>query len=274
MRNRVGIIGCGNMGLALCERLKSAYNLCSFDKDANKTNQLSNIEVVSNAADLVAKSDVVILAVKPQDFDALLKEIKEGGVSEKLIVSIAAGISTEYIQRYLDDIRIIRVMPNMPAKIGKGISCLCNGKFATQEDLNFAEEIFKKLGAVLILNEDMVDAATAISGSGPGYFYYLVENKDKNEIKEFANKVFMPNLTTSAENIGFSQEEAKALAEATTVGSIALIEETNLSPAELKKQITSKGGTTEAGIEVLSKEGSLEEAVKTALKRAKELSRR
>jgi len=272
MKKIIGMIGCGNMGSAICQRLKDIYDLAVFDKDANKTDKLTDINVASNIADLVKKSDAIILAIKPQDFDNLLGDIKDY-IKDKLVISIAAGITTEYIERCLGNVRVIRVMPNMPAKIGKGMSCLCKGKFATEDDLNFTKQLFANLGETLVLNEDMMDAATAISGSGPGYFYDLVQDKNIEEIAKFAMDSFIPSLTDSAENIGFAPEQAKVLAEATTQGSISLLKEARLSPSELKKQIASKGGTTEAGLEALRKGGSLKDAVRAALKRAKELSR-
>ena len=272
MKKIIGMIGCGNMGSAICQRLKDFYDLAVFDKDANKTNKLTDINVASNIADLAKKSDVIILAVKPQDFDNLLADIKNY-IKDKLLISIAAGITTNYIEKKISNVRVIRVMPNMPAKIGKGMSCLCKGKVATEDDLNFVKQLFDNLGETLILNEDMMDAATAISGSGPGYLYYLSENKSMDEIKKFANEVFISSLRASAESIGFSLKQADILARTTVLGGIALIEQTKLAPSELKKQIASKGGTTEAGLEVLHKGGSLKDAVRAALKRAKELSR-
>lgn len=273
MYNNIGIIGCGNMGRAICERLKDRYPLMVFDKESAKLKDLSNIKVTNSSLDLVSASDAVILAVKPQDFDNLLSEIK-ANIKDQLVISIAAGITTGYIEKILGNAKIIRVMPNMPAKIGQGMSCLCRGRSASEEDLNFAKELFDKLGKTLIINENMMDAATAVSGSGPGYFYYLVEGKNKDEIKRFAEEEFISNFIASASKVGFSRDEAELLAKTTVEGSIALLEQTKLNSSELKKQVASKKGTTEAGLEVLHKGGSLEDAVKAALKRSKELSKK
>jgi len=259
------------MGSAICQRLKNSYSLFVFDKDSAKTKNLSGVNVAENILDLLNKSEAVILAVKPQDFDNLLNEIKTN-IKGELVISIAAGVTTGYIEKILGRVKVIRVMPNLPARIGKGMSCLCRGKFASDKDLNFAKELFDKLGQTLIINEDMMDAATAISGSGPGYFYNFIEKKDREEIKQSADK-FVESLSASAKSIGFSNEQANILAKATVGGSLALLQETKLSPLELKKQITSKGGTTEAALEVLHNSGSLRDAVKAALKRAKELSK-
>ncbi len=271
MNKNIGIIGCGNMGRAIFERLKDEYSLLVFDKDIAKTKDLPGVNVSKSITDLLNKSEAIILAIKPQDFESLLKEIKNN-LKDRLVISIAAGITMEYIQKILGNVKVIRVMPNMPAKIGKGMSCLCKGQFASEE-LGFAKSLFDELGETLILKEDMMDAATAISGSGPGYLYDWAEGKDLKEIKNYA-ATFAKTLTASAESIGFSMLQAEILAKITTEGSIAYLEKTKLSPSEAKKQVVSKGGTTEAALEVLHNGGSLEEAVKAALKRAKELSRR
>jgi pyrroline-5-carboxylate reductase len=273
MLRKIGIIGFGNMGFAISEGIKRKRQVYVYDKDKEKTENTAGVVVSRNIVDLVNEVNAVILAVKPQDFAALLGEIKSYYIKNKLIISIAAGITTAYIEKYLGQVSVIRVMPNMPARIGKGMTCLSKGKFATPEDLDFTEEIFRHLGATLVLNEDMMDAATVISGSGPGYFYDLIEGKNRDEIKEFAENEFIPALEASAEKVGFSPQQSLVLAEVTSVGSIAFLEQSGIPPAELKKQVVSKGGTTEAALEVLHRGGSLDEAVMAALARARELSK-
>lgn len=269
---RIGIIGFGNMGSAIAQRIKTKWEVAVFDKERQKTQNLSGIHVAQNIEDLLAQSGVMILAVKPQDFDGVLAEIKDS-VGNKLVVSIVAGISTEYIEKFLGQARVVRAMPNLPAKIGKGMSCLCKGKSTTEEDLNLAEGLFDNLGKTLIIKEEMMDAATAISGSGPGYFFDSIQNKNSGEIGKFAKNAFIPTLITAAEKIGFSRPEAELLTQATVEGSMELLKKTQLTPLELRNQVASKGGTTEAGLEVLHIGGSLEEAVEAAKKRAGELSK-
>jgi pyrroline-5-carboxylate reductase len=271
MKKKIGIIGFGNMGSAIAGRIKPKYEVLVFDKDREKTKNLTKINVADNLISLISQVEVSILAVKPQDFDVLLNDMSNY-VNGKLIISIAAGITTKYIENRLGQARVIRVMPNLPIKIGKGMSCICRGESAKEDDLNFTEKLFKKIGKTLILSESMVDAATAISGSGPGYLYDESEGKSLDEIKKYAKEIFIPALTASAHELGFSSEESQILAEVTGIGSIAFLEKTGLSPSELKKQVASKGGTTEAALEVLHKGGSLLEAVKAAKKRAEELS--
>ncbi|MFH1621921.1 MAG: pyrroline-5-carboxylate reductase [Candidatus Omnitrophota bacterium] len=273
--NKIGIIGFGNMGSCLTQRLKSEENqLWVFDKDSAKTNDLSGINLAKDNLDLIKKVSTVMLAVKPQDFNTILDEIKNE-IKDKLIISIAAGITTNYIEKILGDVRVMRTMPNMPARIGKGMICLCKGKFANEEDLNFAKQLFDKVGVTLILEEDMMNEATAISGSGPAYVFDWIEDRkidinDKVSLERFRIE-FTALLTGAAVGIGFMPTEATKLAKATTDGSIFLLKESNLSTSELKKQITSKGGTTEAALEVLHKGGYLGDAVKAAVLRAREL---
>ena len=226
--------------------------------------------------DLAGKVDVVILAVKPQDFDVVLRQIKDY-MRGKLVISIAAGITTAYIKKILGAVRVVRAMPNIFIKIGKGMICLCRGENATQRDINFTRSLFRNLGATKILNENMMDAVTAVSGSGPGFCYDIIESRKinlENEIKAFIYKEFIPLLTEAAESVGFTHKEGKYLAMHTGPSCLAFLEETGQMPAEAKKQITSKKGTTEAGLEALHRRGSLIDAVKAALIRAKELSRK
>jgi len=268
----VGIIGFGNMGSAIHERVKDFGVLKVFDKEVSKISGLGRENIADSTKDLADKSDMIILAVKPQDFEGVLNEIK-GVVKGKLIISIAAGIPTAYIEKVLGDARVIRVMPNMPAKIGQGMSCLCKGAFAGKGDLEFTQRMFRELGETLIIEEAMMAAATAISGSGPGFFYDLISDKPSNEWSKYAKNFFIPELKKAACALGFSDEQAHLLSATTSHGSLSLLEITGLSPQVLCSQVVSKGGTTEAGLEVLHKGGSLEEAVLAAYKRAAELSR-
>ena len=273
MNKIIGIIGYGNMGSAIAERLKADYEVWVFDKDKEKTKNILDVGIAKGILVLLDKVDTVILAVKPKDltrvFNTILEKRKKG-LEDKLVISIAAGIRTAFIEACLRRTRVIRAMPNLPARFGDGMICLCKGRYAKKNDLHFAKQLFKKLGKVLVLKENMMDASTAISGSGPGYFYDWVEGENIEEIKNTAPR-FASSLTAAAQEIGFTYPIARILAETTTKGSILYLEETKLSPAEAKKQVASKGGTTEAGLEVLHNGGSLNEAVKAALKRARKL---
>jgi len=273
----IGIIGFGNMGSAIAESIKSRYKVFVFDKDKNKTAVLKDIIVTNSIGELCAGADTLILAVKPQDFDVVLGEIKPcPNLADKLFISIAAGVNTSYIEKTLGIARVVRVMPNMAIKIGQGISCLSKGKFATEEDFDSTEELFDYMGKTLRIEEEKMAAATAVSGSGPGFYFDIIEsilvgNKNPEEFK----KEFIISLTKAAEESGLNHEEGVFLASGTGNACQLLLIKTKLPPSELKKQITSKGGTTEAGLEKL--QGSIEhlaEAVEAAKKRAEELSKK
>lgn len=275
-RKTVGIIGFGNMGQAIAEQLKIDYQVQVFDKDKNKTRGLAGIKIAQASADLAKNSDVLILAIKPQDFEGLLVEIKDFLSADKLIISIAAGITTAYIEKCLGVVRVIRAMPNILIKIGASVTCLSKGKFATEQDLEFAENLFGYIGETLAIKEEMMNAATAVSGSGPAYICYYIEAGllDPDNIPEQRREAFLSNFRKSAENLGFSKEEATLLVSNTFNGTINFLKKTKVPALELKKQVASKGGTTEAALEVLYKGASLEEAVKAARKRAEELSKK
>jgi len=275
---KIGIIGFGNMGSVIARRLaaqKDEYEVFVFDKEKSKLANLDGIKAAKDIRDLAVQVEVIILAVKPQDFNHILKDIR-GSTENKLIISIAAGISTSRIEKLLGKVRVIRVMPNIGAKVAESVTCLCKGALATDDDLELAQELFYYLGAVRTIDEAMMNAATAISGSGPAYVFYFIENNtwDPENIPEHARHDMMRRLEKAAQGLGFSTEDAAFLAANTTNAAISLLHKTKLPAPELRKQVTSKGGTTEAALEILTRGGSWEEAAQAALKRAQDLARR
>ena len=273
MRPRVGIIGYGAMGKALAARISRSYRVVVFDKNSAQCAQVALPVCCRDISQVFQRSDALILAVKPQDFDALLQEIRPL-ISGQLVISIAAGIPTGYIQKLLGPaVRVVRVMPNLPAKVGRGISGVCPGQSAGKADLALALKLFSCVGQALCVDEAMMDAVTAVSGSGPGFFFAMVEDKPVSQWQQFARETFIPQLAAAARNLGFSPAQGQLLAQATSDGSLALLKATGLTAQELRIQVTSKGGTTEAGLKVLAAGGSLAEAAQAAAQRSKELSR-
>ncbi len=245
----IGIIGAGNMGMAIASAMKGKFLL----SDKNKR--------ISDNVSVSRRSDVIILAVKPKDFDRVLKqEVCCGASSRKLIISIAAGITTKHIEDVLGkDIPVIRVMPNMAASIGEAISCISRGKAAGDEHVKIAREIFSTVGDVVCVAEDLMDAVTAVSGSGPAYFFSLIEA-----------------MIEGAEKLGLDKETARRLVSKTALGSAKLFEALKEDPAGLIKRVASKGGTTEAAFKVFEKrcfKGIVHDAIKCAHKRSKSLSK-
>jgi pyrroline-5-carboxylate reductase len=274
MPKKIGIIGYGNMGRAIADGIKNNYAVCVFDTDKNKTIALKDTAVTGNLADLVEQSEVIILAAKPQDLDVILDEIKKH-TRTKLIISIAAGITTGHIEKILGGARVVRCMPNIMATIADGETVLCKGRHAKEEDLSFAKELFKLLGKVWELSEEKIDSATAISGSGPAYILYDMEiNKiaPLNIPAQFEKK-WIDGLNAAAIKVGLDSKIALDLAASTTASTIHLARQTGNSPAQLRKMITSPGGTTEAAINVIANGGSWPDAAVAAKNRAQELSK-
>jgi len=300
----IGLIGFGNMGSAIALQLKDNYRVFVYEKDTEKVklcglkpaassraeNNLHSslglkpgdfCEGLKNASGVTALGGIedimdaclaIIIAVKPQDFYSVLEEMR-GKVKQHRVISIAAGITTAFIEENIGNVAVVRAMPNLPARVGMGMICLCKGRYALETDLSFAQKLFSYLGKTLIVQEPQMNAVTAISGSGPGFFFALIQDKPECEWAEYGTNIFTPLLIEAGLEMGFNQQEAQVLAVATTEGSIALLRKTKLSPLELRRQVTSKGGTTAAGLEALARTQSLVEAVRAAAKRAEELSR-
>jgi pyrroline-5-carboxylate reductase len=160
------------------------------------------------------------------------------------------------------------------AKIGESVTCICKGTFASDNDLSFADEVFSYIGSTESLSENMMNAATAISGSGPAYVFYFVQEFgiDPKNIPNHARHEIMMRFERAAESVGFDRETAANLAANTTNSGLLLLTKTGIDPAVLIDQVASKGGTTEAALKVIKSGGSWDEAALAALKRAEELA--
>ncbi len=221
---KIGIIGCGNMGSAI---IKQNSGIAVFDRDSKKLNDVKkryHVKIAFDNQHLVKKSEIIIIAVKPQNIDEVLEDIKTV-VTKQLIISIAAGVTTKYIENKINKkVKVIRVMPNIASQVKSGISAVCKGKFASNRDLLIATKIFQKLGKVVKVKEDHLDAFTAIAGSGPAYFFYFIES-----------------LSNAGERLGFKEKEITDFVKEVAIGSMKLMEETGLSAKDLREKVTSKG---------------------------------
>lgn len=266
---KIGIIGCGNMGEALLGRLskvmEKSVSIMVSELDAARRAAILEkhkiiVEIDNNY--LVKYSDVIILAVKPQDLENVLRQEVCCGISEKkLLISIAAGITTKYIEGVVgSNVPVIRAMPNMPAIIGEAVTAICAGSAATKRDVELARQIFLTIGDVVEVEEKQIDAVTAISGSGPAYVFYFIEA-----------------LAEAAEKLGLDKKTSEELAIKTAIGSSKLLDALKEHPAILRKKVASKGGTTEAALKVFDDRKLnkiIEEATVAAFNRSKELSKR
>jgi len=269
INKKIGIIGCGNMGEALLGRLsevaEKSTSIMVSEFDAKRREYIQSkykviVEVDNN--EVMKFADVIILAVKPKDFEKLLKdEVSIGASKDKLLISIAAGVTIKYIEKIVGkDVPVIRVMPNMAATIGESISSISSGSAVKREHVNLAKEILLTIGDVVEVDEKLVDAVTAISGSGPAYFFYMMEA-----------------LIKAGRAAGLEEDIARRLVLKTALGSVKLLAISKEDPAMLRSKVTSKGGTTEAAIKVFESKkfkNIIGDAVKAAKARSKELQKR
>ncbi len=263
---KIGFIGAGNMAEALIKGIISAKlvrpkKIYISDISLDRISKLKTdykLNTCHDNIELIAQVDIVILATKPQHIPDVLEQIATHISPDKLIISIAAGITTAKINTFLPNLPTIRVMPNTPALIGQGASVLFANKNAEQR-LKEALKIFNSVGkAFVISDESLLDAITAVSGSGPAYFFLLIEE-----------------MINAAKQLGLDADLAKQLVLQTAKGAALLAEKadkTGRSPAQLRKNVTSPGGTTEAALKVFNDE-QFSAAVLVALQRAAERSK-
>ncbi len=263
---RLTFVGAGNMGEALIRGLLNAELIDSgsitvSDKRPDRLGWMAekyNIKTAPTNCEAVQGADIVVLAVKPQIFDKVLSDIKDSIPENTLIVSIAAGVGIEIIESLLGGkCRVIRAMPNTPAIVDAGATAISAGTHASEKDLEQAQLIFSAVGYVTVVEENLLDAVTGLSGSGPAYVFMIIEA-----------------LGDAGVRVGLPRYEAQALAAQTVLGSAKLLIETGEHPGVLKDRVTSPGGTAIAGLHTLEAGGlrtTLINAVVSASERSREL---
>jgi len=264
---RIGFIGAGNMAEALCRGVLAAglappQRVAAFDPEEERRALFADdlgVKVASGNDEVIAGADVIVLAIKPQALDDVLPPVGALIGGDKLVITILAGVRTSRIEDICaEGARVVRAMPNTPMIAGAGMAALCRGANASEEDLETALEIFRAAAKVVTVEEDRMDAVTAVSGSGPAYFFYLVEAMTEAGVAE-----------------GLNPETAALLASETLLGSGRLLAQAADDAAALRAKVTSPGGTTQAAIECLERDGvkdSLVAAVRRAAERSRELS--
>jgi pyrroline-5-carboxylate reductase len=264
---KIAILGCGNMGLAYAHsflkyNLVTPENLLLVEKSEHRAEQLSglNIGKITGAiSNEMNNYDVIILSVKPQDFSVTEKELSKVLTDKNLVLSIMAGKKISYISQALKHDNIVRAMPNSPAQLGMGITAYTAAEKVNPKQLRMAENLLNSTGrSVYLEDENLLDAVTALSGSGPAYFFYFVQQ-----------------MTEAGVKLGIEPSVASMLVKQTMLGSFHLLNQATQTPEELIKAVASKGGTTEAAFNVFSQKHFgeiLQEAIAAAESRAKELS--
>lgn len=257
---RIGFIGGGKMAEALISRLGASHKIIASDVSRKRLSYLKKkyrIKTTTDNLDVFSSAEVVILAVKPQIVPEVIDELRVP--KEKLLISIAAGITLGSLEKKFPGVPIVRVMPNNPALVGAGITALALGKSARKEHGEQANKIFRSVGEVVMVEEKNMDAVTGLSGSGPAYVYSMIEA-----------------LASAGEKLGIARKEAEKLAVQTVLGAAKTMKETGKSAKELREMVTSPGGTTIEGLKVLEKRKfseALVEAVKAAAEKSKKLSK-
>lgn len=264
--SRIGFVGSGNMAEALIKGVIAAGeydpgDVLISDVRGERLEELARKYKVAPAdsnADLVSAVDIIVLSVKPQNMSEVLAEIKDSVKTGAVVISIAAGITTGMIAAALTDAQIIRAMPNTPALIGEGISALYS-RNASDDAMGHAWTLLGAVGkTVVVETELLIDAVTAVSGSGPAYFFMLMEEMIK-----------------TATQLGLADDVAKDLVLQTAKGASMLAEQSEDAPDELRRKVTSPGGTTEAALKVFAEKGfaqTVREALTAARDKSKELS--
>lgn len=264
LKEKLGLIGCGNMGSAvlrgvLAKKIISPNHVRIYDVVNLKAKALvqeTKVQICGSEEEAVGDSDIILLAVKPQDFRLLAAKIKSGLRSEKILISILAGVSLAELKKCASSASIVRAMPNLAATVGEAMTAITGTR---KRALQIAEQVFSACGRVVRLPEKFFDLVTAVSGSGPAYFFFIMEL-----------------LQEAGQSEGLNEGIARELAVQTAVGTARLARLSECSPAELRQKVTSKKGTTEAALQYLKEKNFsaiFKAAVLKAMKRSRELSR-
>jgi pyrroline-5-carboxylate reductase len=268
---RIAFIGTGSMGSAVLDGLLAAGHSKSLISATTKTEAKAKAlrdrgisalagETSPDANALMAgDADLIVLGVKPYQIVDVLTELKGEIGKNAVVISMAAGIQLSTMAAVLDENpNIIRTMPNTPALVGKGVTGLAAASSASQDAIAAASALFEAVGSVLVIPESQIDALSAVSGSGPAWVYYIIEQWEKVAIAQ-----------------GFSEQDAKLLVRQTLAGSVELLESTGEEPAELRRKVTSPGGTTEriiATMEQADLHGVFAQSLNAAVARAREIA--
>ncbi len=265
-RSTIGVLGAGNMGEALIAGLVKASIVEPRQVLASRRSEIAlafladtyGIRTTTDNGQLIADSDVVVLATKPQVLGGVLAETSSRFREGQVVISIAAGVPTAFIEeRVGHDIPVIRVMPNTPALVGEAMSPYCLGRHGSAAQALVASQIFSAVGVTVQVDEEMMDAITALSGTGPAYLFYLLEG-----------------LIEAGKAMGLPEYLSRALVRQTCYGAAKLVVETARTPRQLRAQVTSPQGTTHAAmthLDSLGFQAQLQQAVLKARDRAREL---
>lgn len=266
--NKIGFIGGGKMATAILKGIINS-NWCSASEiivsDKNNDalsllNQNYGVNTSTANKDVINSSRIILFAVKPFVLCDILKEIKDFITPEHIILSIAAGISIDTIEEIVGKIPVVRIMPNTPALVNEGMSAVCKGNFANDSHSAIAEEIFNSVGKVIKTEEKYIDIITAISGSGPAFYYYIINQ-----------------IAKAGEKLGLDYDTCLKLSAQTAFGSAKMIMNSGINPEQLIINVTTPGGCTAVGNDVLKNNNTdaiLFETIEKTAKKAFELGKK
>jgi len=255
---KTGFIGGGNMAEAMIKGMisRGMNNIIVSDRSEARLNHLSNtygVETTLSNMKVVEAAGLIVLAVKPQQMDDVLREIGDAVGEDKTVMSIAAGITLAHLSSAIKSNRIIRVMPNTPALVGEGMSVMSLCECFSDEGLSAARDVLMSIGTVMTLPEKHMDAVTALSGSGPGFI-----------------ALFAEHMINAGTKMGLNDNDALTLVVQTLLGTARLLD-SGTTPARLREMVTSPGGTTAAGLEVFRRK-NLQDTISAALEAARNRS--
>lgn len=262
---KIAIIGCGAMGEAILKGWLLSKSIPKSDilvveqtKERSKYLQDTHQVSVVDEINLVSDSDIVLVGVKPQDIKIVLNQLGKVLKKETIVISIAVGVTTKFIQQELATSNpVVRAMPNTPALVGRGTTGLAAASNCDDSQLSVAKDLLSLGGTCVVVAEELINVVAAVSGSGPAYFFWLVEN-----------------LTKAAIELGLNQEMAELIVRETFIGSAMLLDHSSDSAETLRAKVTSPNGTTQAAISIIEKNQAAADwlaALKAAIKRAQEL---
>jgi pyrroline-5-carboxylate reductase len=257
---KIGFIGAGTMGKAIINGLinsgfakkRNIFVSEATPELAERASKDMGIAVYCDNKKLVQNSEYIVLCVKPFYMKEVITEIRENLTENKVLISIAAGITAESIEKAAQiNIPVVRVMPNTPVLVGEGMAAVSKGKYAKKEHADFAVEMFSKTGRCIEVNEKALNAVTGISGSGPAFAFLIIDALSDGGVK-----------------LGLTKKDALVLAAQTLVGAGKMVLETGKHPSVLKDEVTTPGGTTIEGLSVLEDEGVRTALIKAVVKTA------
>lgn len=254
---KLGFIGCGNMAKAIIKgivkseifSLKEIIASTASEKSMEKAKKELGIKVVLDNKEVASKSEILFLAVKPHFYKSVIEEISSVVKKDTIIISMAPGQTIEKTEKLFGkDIKLVRSMPNTPAMVGEGMTALCANDFINVEEKDKVQKIMEGFGKAIYVEESMMEAVIAVSGSSPAYVF-----------------IFIEALADGAVLLGMSRKDAYEFAAQAVVGSAKMILETGMHPGELKDMVCSPGGTTIEAVKVLEEEGFRNSVIKAML---------